>query len=74
MAIYAQPLLMPEDLERLTGARQPAAQIRWLRANKVGFTLDRLGKPKTTWGLFEKALSEGASEDAYQSPCKVSTS
>lgn len=71
MTTYTKPLLDDEDLEQLTGARQAAAQIRWLQQNKVAFTLDRQGRPKTTWGLVEKALDGGSSEDAYKSPSKA---
>ena len=71
MTVYTRPLLSVEDMEELTGAKQPGRQIGWLRINKVGFTLDRLGRPKTTWGLIEKALSEGASTDDYEPPTKV---
>lgn len=70
MTTYTKPLLDDDDLVELTGARQAAGQIRWLQQNRVAFTLDRAGKPKTTWGLVEKALSGGSSEDAYTSPSK----
>lgn len=70
MTVYTKPLLDADDLAELTGAKQAHAQIKWLRENRVAFTLDRTGHPRTTWGLVEKALTEGASEDAYQPPSK----
>lgn len=71
MTTYTKPLLDDDDLVELTGAKQAGAQIKWLRQNKVAFTLDRGGKPKTTWGLVEKALSGERVKDAYQTPSKA---
>lgn len=56
------------DLEKLTGYKQAAAQVRWLRENGIRFTLDRHGKPRTTLGLYEKALTTGQRDNGYTSP------
>ena len=37
--------LTPEQLETLTGLRQPAAQIRWLRRNGVRHYVRADGRP-----------------------------
>lgn len=38
--------LTPEQLEDLTGLRQPAAQIRWLRANRITVYVRADGRPR----------------------------
>lgn len=71
MTIYTKPLLSDEDLIELTEAKQVSGWIAWLRQNKVAFTLSKLGRPRTTWGLVEKALSvRGEGKDDYKPPAK----
>jgi hypothetical protein len=36
--------LSPEQLERLTGRKQPAAQIRWLNAHGWRYTRNAIGE------------------------------
>jgi hypothetical protein len=38
--------LTPDELVELTGYKQPAAQIRWLRTNGIDHTVNAAGKPK----------------------------
>ncbi len=64
------PDLSPHDLARLSGYIRPSAQMRWLRDNRIGFTLNALGRPVTTWTLVEQGLRgdiNGKQDDAYRS-------
>ncbi|WP_111748411.1 DUF4224 domain-containing protein [Salinisphaera orenii] len=57
MAAYENPLLSDDDLVDLTGYEQVSRQIRWLDKNRVPYTLRRDGRPRTTWGAYELAMS-----------------
>ncbi|WP_353223526.1 DUF4224 domain-containing protein [Salinisphaera sp. C84B14] len=48
-----------EDLSELTGyePNQIQRQLRWLKENGVAFTLRRDGRPRTTWGAYERAMT-----------------
>ena len=58
MTLYPKPLLTDEDLAELTGYApdQVKRQLRWLKENRVPFTLRRDGRPRTTWGAYERAM------------------
>lgn len=68
MTSYVQPQLDDGDLERLTGYVRAADQTKWLRENGIPFTVNREGRPRTTWGLVEEALR---GNDGYGTPGKV---
>ncbi|WP_353112687.1 DUF4224 domain-containing protein [Salinisphaera dokdonensis] len=63
MTLYPQPLLSDEDLAELTGyePNQIQRQMRWLKENGVAFTLRRDGRPRTTWGAYERAMASAGS-------------
>lgn len=72
MATYEHPLLGDDDLAELTGydANQVRRQIRWLDEHGVVYTLRRDGRPRTTWGAYERAMNRettGASEPNFDS-------
>lgn len=59
MATYERPLMSDDDLAELTGydRDQVKRQIRWLDEHRVPYTLRRDGRPRTTWGAYEQAMT-----------------
>ena len=45
--------LTESEIERMTGYRQPAAQIRWLQKWRIRHTVSRSGRPNVTAAALE---------------------
>lgn len=63
MTAYTQAALSDADLFELTGVEQASAQCRALDRAGIRYIKRRDGKPRTTWGMVEAALSESSGND-----------
>lgn len=68
MTAYANPLLSDEQLAELTGFTTARSQRRWLAENNIRYLRRSDGRPRTTWGLVESALSETTTSPDFSAP------
>lgn len=52
--------LTPEQVELLTDAKKPSAQIRWLRAHEWPFEVSSKGRPKVLASVAQARMGGGA--------------
>lgn len=62
MAVYQTALVSDEELEELSGYSQRGRQADWLSRNGIGFVYSKGGRPRTTWGAVDHALTGGHGE------------
>jgi hypothetical protein len=53
-------ILGSADVRRITGYKQPAAQLRWLRKHGWKFTVNGLGEPVVAVAEFNRKLVGGS--------------
>ncbi|MEN8820500.1 MAG: DUF4224 domain-containing protein [Abyssibacter sp.] len=55
--LYPYAQLTEDDLVNVTGYDQPKRQRDWLNRNGVGYLIRADGRPITTWGALDQAMS-----------------
>jgi hypothetical protein len=60
--------LTPEELETLTGYKQPSKQVAHLKAQRIPFHTNRAGHPRVARAILEGAKSTPKATKAAWSP------